>query len=167
MLIVALSNVNAGIVTSPFSYTVPTHAHLHAAPLSVHPYHYARSAPFIAAPSVVASPYIKAAPLISAPVVKTIVPHHQPIVAAKTIYPVAAPVIKTVDNDAHPQYAFAYNVDDALTGDSKSQEEVRDGDIVKGYYRVLDADGTTRKVSYYADPINGKVLNLLKNLIRF
>lgn len=57
--------------------------------------------------------------------------------------------------DPHPQYAFAYNVQDALTGDSKSQQEVRDGDVVKGSYSVVDADGSLRTVFYTADPING------------
>lgn len=57
--------------------------------------------------------------------------------------------------DPHPQYAYAYNVQDAITGDSKSQQEVRDGDIVKGSYSVVDADGSLRTVFYTADPING------------
>jgi len=57
--------------------------------------------------------------------------------------------------DPHPQYAFAYNVQDAITGDSKSQQEVRDGDVVKGSYSVVDADGSLRTVFYTADPING------------
>ncbi|KAH8288001.1 hypothetical protein KR054_002686, partial [Drosophila jambulina] len=43
--------------------------------------------------------------------------------------PVGIPLNTEVD--PHPQYAFAYNVQDALTGDSKSQQEVRDGDVVK------------------------------------
>lgn len=34
--------------------------------------------------------------------------------------------------DPAPQYAFAYNVQDQLTGDHKSQQETRDGDVVKG-----------------------------------
>ncbi|EDW79182.2 uncharacterized protein Dwil_GK10237 [Drosophila willistoni] len=53
--------------------------------------------------------------------------------------------------DPHPQYAFAYNVQDGLTGDSKSQQEVRDGNVVKGSYSVVDADGTLRTVFYTAD----------------
>lgn len=44
---------------------------------------------------------------------------------------VAAPAINT-DYDLAPQYSFAYNIQDSLTGDSKSQQETRDGDIVKG-----------------------------------
>lgn len=34
--------------------------------------------------------------------------------------------------DPAPQYAFAYNIQDSLTGDHKSQQETRDGDVVKG-----------------------------------
>ena len=34
--------------------------------------------------------------------------------------------------DPHPQYQFAYNIQDSLTGDSKSQQETRDGEVVKG-----------------------------------
>ncbi|XP_065359773.1 uncharacterized protein LOC135953723 [Calliphora vicina] len=69
--------------------------------------------------------------------------------------PVAAALPINTEIDPHPQYAFAYNVQDALTGDSKSQQEVRDGDVVKGSYSVVDADGSLRTVFYTADPING------------
>jgi hypothetical protein len=33
---------------------------------------------------------------------------------------------------AHPKYAYNYGVKDSHTGDVKSQQEVRDGDVVKG-----------------------------------
>lgn len=36
------------------------------------------------------------------------------------------------DYDSHPQYSFAYDVRDTLTGDEKQQEEKRDGDLVQG-----------------------------------
>lgn len=39
--------------------------------------------------------------------------------------------------DPNPQYAFAYNVQDALTGDHKSQQETRDGDVVKGIIKKV------------------------------
>ncbi|XP_063358041.1 larval cuticle protein A2B-like [Cydia amplana] len=68
----------------------------------------------------------------------------------------AAPVAKAVEEyDAHPQYSFAYDVQDGLTGDSKSQHETRDGDVVQGSYSVVDPDGTKRTVEYTADPHNG------------
>lgn len=57
--------------------------------------------------------------------------------------------------DAHPQYSFAYDVQDALTGDSKAQFETRNGDVVQGSYSLIEADGTRRIVDYTADPVNG------------
>lgn len=42
-----------------------------------------------------------------------------------------------------------------MTGDSKSQHETRDGDVVKGSYSLIDADGTKRTVEYVADSHNG------------
>ncbi|XP_066140933.1 larval cuticle protein A2B-like [Euwallacea fornicatus] len=72
---------------------------------------------------------------------------------------VAAPQVLAKVSDAtydpNPQYSFAYDVQDALTGDSKSQIESRNGDIVQGQYSVADPDGTRRIVDYTADPING------------
>lgn len=44
---------------------------------------------------------------------------------------------------------------DAITGDSKSQHEVRNGDVVQGQYSLVDPDGTKRTVDYTADPHNG------------
>jgi hypothetical protein len=54
-----------------------------------------------------------------------------------------------------PKYSFEYGVADAHTGDKKSQSETRDGDVVKGQYSLLEADGTTRTVHYTADAHNG------------
>lgn len=72
---------------------------------------------------------------------------------------VAAPQVLARVSDAtfdpNPQYSFAYDVQDALTGDSKSQVESRNGDIVQGQYSLADPDGTRRIVDYTADPING------------
>ncbi|XP_073981923.1 larval cuticle protein A3A-like [Rhodnius prolixus] len=57
--------------------------------------------------------------------------------------------------DPNPQYSYAYDVQDALTGDSKSQHESRQGDVVQGSYSLTDSDGTRRTVEYTADPVNG------------
>lgn len=67
------------------------------------------------------------------------------------------PVVNTVDAeyDPHPQYSYGYDVQDQLTGDSKNHQETRDGDVVRGQYSLLEADGTRRIVDYTADPING------------
>jgi hypothetical protein len=59
------------------------------------------------------------------------------------------------DFDPHPQYTFAYRIQDTLTGDAKSQQESRDGDVVQGSYSLVEPDGTVRTVLYAADPING------------
>ncbi|KAG5310675.1 CU19 protein, partial [Acromyrmex insinuator] len=52
---------------------------------------------------------------------------------------------------AYPKYSFNYGVIDGYTGDSKSAWEERDGDIVKGEYLVVEADGTIRIVSNLTD----------------
>ncbi|XP_067013258.2 larval cuticle protein A2B [Anabrus simplex] len=57
--------------------------------------------------------------------------------------------------DANPQYSYGYNVQDAITGDTKGQHETRNGDVVQGSYSVVDPDGTRRTVEYTADPVNG------------
>lgn len=43
--------------------------------------------------------------------------------------------------DTPPQYEYAYNVHDQLSGDVKSHTERRNGDSVVGSYTVLDPDG--------------------------
>ena len=52
--------------------------------------------------------------------------------------------------DPNPQYNFGYTVSDTVTGDSKSREEQRDGDLVTGSYTVADPDGRIRHVAYTA-----------------
>lgn len=79
------------------------------------------------------------------------------VAAAPVAY--AAPVAKAVavaeEYDPNPQYSYGYDVQDSLTGDSKSQVESRNGDVVQGSYSLTDPDGTRRTVDYTADPING------------
>ncbi|XP_065158390.1 cuticle protein 19-like [Atheta coriaria] len=55
----------------------------------------------------------------------------------------------------HPKYEFKYGVEDKHTHDIKSQHEERDGDVVKGYYTLVQPDGRTRTVHYTADKHNG------------
>ncbi|XP_046990368.1 cuticle protein 21-like [Schistocerca americana] len=71
--------------------------------------------------------------------------------------PVAAavPAAVAAEYDPHPQYSYAYDVQDALTGDSKTQHESRDGDVVQGSYSLVEPDGSVRTVDYTADPVNG------------
>lgn len=56
---------------------------------------------------------------------------------------------------APPKYAFDYTVADYHTGDSKSQWETREGDVVKGQYSLIEPDGSVRTVEYTADDHNG------------
>ena len=46
-------------------------------------------------------------------------------------------------------------MNDPHTGDVKDQWETRDGDVVKGSYSVVEADGTKRIVDYTADKHSG------------
>ncbi|CAG7729636.1 unnamed protein product, partial [Allacma fusca] len=77
-------------------------------------------------------------------------------VAAPLAY--AAPVAKVAvaePFDPNPQYSYGYSVADALTGDSKTATETRNGDLVQGQYSLVEPDGAVRTVTYTADAING------------
>ncbi|EDS32923.1 cuticle protein [Culex quinquefasciatus] len=100
--------------------------------------------------------------VISAPLGYAAAPAHVAYAApAQLAY--AAPVAKTIvakhvvadEYDPNPQYSFSYGISDALTGDQKSQQESRNGDVVQGSYSVVDPDGVKRTVEYTADPIHG------------
>ena len=67
-------------------------------------------------------------------------------------YAAKSPLV-SVDSlhDPNPQYSYSYSVNDATTGDAKSQEETRSGDIVRGSYSVVESDGSVRRVDYSAD----------------
>lgn len=68
-----------------------------------------------------------------------------------------SPVGKTeeVEHYQKAHYQFSYNVQDPLTGDSKSHYEQREGDVVRGSYSLIDPDGMKRTVEYTADPVHG------------
>ena len=53
------------------------------------------------------------------------------------------------------RYHYEYSVNDPITGDAKSQQESRDGDVVQGSYSLVEADGSLRTVQYTADSVNG------------
>ncbi|XP_055618818.1 larval cuticle protein A3A-like [Toxorhynchites rutilus septentrionalis] len=110
----------------------------------------------VASAGVISSPALSysspiASQLIAAPAQLA---YSSPI--AKTL--LAAPLTKTVvadEYDPNPQYSYSYGVSDALTGDQKSQQESRNGDVVQGSYSLVEPDGTKRIVEYIADPIHG------------
>ncbi|RZB39996.1 Chitin bind 4 domain containing protein [Asbolus verrucosus] len=76
--------------------------------------------------------------------IPTLSPAHEKITKALLPQPTSA-----------PNYNYNYVVDDPRTGDSKSQQEVRRGDVVHGSYSLIDPDGTRRVVEYTADSKNG------------
>lgn len=65
------------------------------------------------------------------------------------------PLLYSVDYHHTPNYNFAYEVNDAHTGDVKSQHEARRGDSVLGQYSLVQPDGVTRTVDYRADEHTG------------
>ncbi|XP_052750383.1 cuticle protein 7-like [Galleria mellonella] len=85
-----------------------------------------------------------------------------PLVHAAPVAHYAAPIAYAPaayyeghDEYAHPKYDYEYSVADPHTGDHKSQHESRDGDVVHGYYSLVQPDGSVRKVEYTADDHNG------------
>lgn len=60
-----------------------------------------------------------------------------------------------VAEQSYPAYRFEYGVHDPHTGDIKKQYEERDGDTVRGYYSLVEPDGSIRLVEYTADSKNG------------
>ncbi|XP_014099733.3 larval cuticle protein A2B [Bactrocera oleae] len=79
------------------------------------------------------------------------------VIKAAPVAYAAQPVFAKADEeyDPHPQYKYSYDVQDAVSGDSKTQVEERDGDVVRGEYSLIDADGYKRTVQYTSDPVNG------------
>ncbi|KAK9869687.1 hypothetical protein WA026_003433 [Henosepilachna vigintioctopunctata] len=138
--IVAISALVAFAQAGLVPAYAPAIAHGYAAPALAHGY----------SSSIVSHGY--SAPAISHGYAAPALAHGY---AAAPIVAHAAPVAHAVDYYDHPKYEFNYGVHDAHTGDNKSQHEVRDGDVVKGSYSLLEADGTTRTVHYSADDHNG------------
>ena len=52
-----------------------------------------------------------------------------------------------------------------MTGDSKTREEKRDGDLVTGSYTVADPDGRIRRVTYTAGKYSYGVTLILIQLL--
>lgn len=144
---VAYSGLPAAYSAFPASYSALPAAYSAYPGAYSQPIVAARASPYVAAPAPVFA--ARAAPLVAGPA---------PVIAARAAPVIAAaPVVaaRAEFTDAYPQYQYGYSVQDALTGDSKTQEETRDGDVVKGSYSLIEPDGSRRIVNYYADPING------------
>ncbi|XP_049775193.1 cuticle protein 21-like isoform X7 [Schistocerca cancellata] len=105
---------------------------------------------YLGAPAVYAPGAPIAARAYAAPVA-----YAAPAVRAAPVAVAAPAAVAAAEYDPHPQYNYAYSVQDALTGDSKNQQESRDGDVVQGSYSLVEPDGSIRTVDYTADPVNG------------
>ncbi|GLG93301.1 Cuticle protein [Gryllus bimaculatus] len=114
-------------------------------------------APAVYAPGAPLAARAYAAPALgyAAPLARAYAPAPLAYAAAPAVAKVAAPVAVDTDYDPNPQYSYAYDIQDALTGDSKGQQESRNGDVVQGSYSLVEPDGTRRTVEYTADPVNG------------
>lgn len=160
----AYSTPFARAVAAPLAYNAAYNTYnaynAYNAPLTYAASPLAYSAPLVAGRSF-AAPVAAAysAPIVAAAPAPIIAARAAPIVAAAPAPVLAKTVIAAAPApefaDAYPQYQYAYNVQDSITGDSKTQEESRDGDVVKGSYSLIEPDGSRRIVNYYADPING------------
>lgn len=67
-------------------------------------------------------------------------------------------VLSIIVTDSPPrstEYNYWYDIVDPSTGDAKSLYEIKQGDVVKGSYSVLEPDGTKRTVDYTADSKKG------------
>ncbi|XP_045446125.1 cuticle protein 8-like [Melitaea cinxia] len=117
----------------------------------------------IAKVAVAAPVAYHAAPAISYRAAPAAVTYHAAPAVAYHAAPAAvayhtAPVTKVIaqhEEIAYPKYEYAYSVADGHTGDNKQQQEIRDGDVVKGSYSFHEADGSIRTVEYSADDHNG------------
>ncbi|XP_046744600.1 cuticle protein 21-like isoform X1 [Diprion similis] len=111
--------------------------------------------------AVVSAGVIPAAPIAYHAGAAPVYAHAAPVApVAQVAY--AAPIAKAVvtkaidaDYDPNPQYSYSYDVQDAITGDNKQQQESRNGDAVQGSYSFIESDGSRRIVEYTADPVNG------------
>ncbi|NP_001036863.1 cuticular protein RR-2 motif 95 precursor [Bombyx mori] len=141
----------------------------HAAPVAYHaaPVHYS-SAESVSSQNIIrhdqpqtinyAAPVAKLA--VATPVTYHAAPapvtyHAAPAAESYHSAPVAKSVAHQAEEIAYPKYEFNYSVADGHSGVNKSQQEVRDGDAVKGSYSFHEADGSIRTVEYTADAHNG------------
>nr|XP_023014821.1 larval cuticle protein A2B-like [Leptinotarsa decemlineata] len=154
-LLVAVAN--AGIIpAAPTQYSSPVQYAAAPVQYAAAPVQYA-AAPVQYAPAPVQYASAPAYAKVAAPVQYAAAPAYAKV-AAPVQYaaaPAYAKVAVNEDYDPNPQYKYGYDVQDGLTGDSKSQTEERQGDSVQGSYSLVDPDGHRRTVDYTADPVHG------------
>ena len=133
-------------------HSAPAVVHTAAAPAVIH----STAVRAHAAPAVIPA---RQAVIASAPVI-----HHAVAAAAPAVVPArqtvlsAAPAVVPVvaaEESIPADYNFGYSISDVVSGDSKTRQETREGDVVTGSYSVADPDGRIRTVTYTADPVHG------------
>ncbi|KAL0892026.1 hypothetical protein ABMA27_015251 [Loxostege sticticalis] len=132
------------VASAPVYHAAPAAVAYHAAPAAV-TYH--------AAPTPVA--YHAAPAAVTYHAAPAPVAYHAAPAVAYHAAPVAKVYAHQAEEIAHPKYEYSYSVADGHSGDNKSQQESRDGDVVKGSYSFHEADGSVRTVEYTADDHNG------------
>jgi len=117
----------------------------------------ASAAPQRLHPTIIRAVPFGSVPLGAVPLTQHVGHHvvHQPVLPAVQAVAPAVVEAKTEIVDIDPSYQFGYSVSDTKTGDSKTREETRDGNVVTGSYTVADPDGRIRRVTYTADAENG------------
>merc|ERR1711976_888293 len=109
----------------------------------------------VAVPHAVHHP-VAPVPAVSAvaPAVESVKLATPAVVSTPVVSQRLTPVIQ--EEDLLPaNYNFGYSVSDLVSGDSKTRQESRDGDVVTGSYSVADPDGRIRTVTYTADSVHG------------
>lgn len=88
---------------------------------------------------------------------------------APTIIKQIQPAIikKVIAAEEPANYQFNYEINDAQTGDSHSQNERADNGVIKGSYQLNDADGFLRIVDYTADDIHGFQATVRREPLQF
>lgn len=158
-LVAAMASAAEVIYTAPAYVTSSLTSHGPVPWAYLQPYY--QSAPVIAYTAPGAARFVATAPAkIVAPAKPAVAVAPAKLVApAPAVQVPVAKLVQVVPVQAQfqpdPSYAFAYQVQDQITGDSKSQEETRQGDVVKGRYSLVEPDGSRRTVDYTADPTNG------------
>merc|ERR1711983_194869 len=144
-----LNTINT-VRTLPVSSTVLRNTpHVLHSPTGVSTRHHVIETPAVSAVRVAAPAPVRVAP---APVVAPVVAPAPVVVQTPRVTPL---VVQEEESVIPANYNFGYSVSDIASGDSKTRQEQRDGDVVTGSYSVADPDGRIRTVTYTADSVHG------------
>ena len=141
---------------APAATVLRTTPHVLHSPTGVSTRHHLQThvqTPAVSAVRVAPAPVVAPVRVAPAPVVAPVRVAPAPVVVQT---PRVAPVVAQEEESLIPaNYNFGYSVSDIASGDSKTRQEQRDGDVVTGSYSVADPDGRIRTVTYTADSVNG------------